>query len=174
MCVTARRRFRELRLLPSPCAGILSGVRPEMLTENADRSRSPAACGPDGTNPVGDDIGTGRQSEPNVGPNPGLNPGVEPTLPVAAVARRVGVAPATLRTWDRRYGLGPSRHTDGKQRRYAPDDLARLEVMQPCPATRCVDGGGRLLRPRHRRCFRADRRGSHPVPGMSRSLVAAK
>lgn len=54
----------------------------------------------------------------------------EPTLPVAAVARRLGVAPATLRTWDRRYGVGPSGHTDGKHRRYAPVDVARLEVMQ--------------------------------------------
>ncbi|WP_034266802.1 MerR family transcriptional regulator [Haloechinothrix halophila] len=54
----------------------------------------------------------------------------EPTLPVAAVARRLGVAPATLRTWDRRYGLGPSRHTNGKHRRYSPRDIARLEVMQ--------------------------------------------
>ncbi|HYN74868.1 MAG TPA: transposase, partial [Candidatus Limnocylindria bacterium] len=26
-----------------------------------------------------------------------------PALTVAAVARRLGVAPATLRTWDRRY-----------------------------------------------------------------------
>ncbi|MEY3685921.1 MAG: hypothetical protein RJB00_871, partial [Actinomycetota bacterium] len=29
-------------------------------------------------------------------------------LTVASVARRLGIAPATLRTWDRRYGLGPS------------------------------------------------------------------
>lgn len=54
----------------------------------------------------------------------------EPTLPVAAVARRLGVAPATLRTWDRRYGVGPSGHTNGKHRRYAPVDVTRLEVMQ--------------------------------------------
>lgn len=54
----------------------------------------------------------------------------EPTLPVAAVARRLGVAPATLRTWDRRYGLGPSGHTGGKHRRYSPVDVTRLEVMQ--------------------------------------------
>ena len=39
---------------------------------------------------------------------------------VAAVARRLGVAPATLRTWDRRYGLGPSEHTSGAHRRYGP------------------------------------------------------
>ncbi|MFE2750626.1 MerR family transcriptional regulator [Actinosynnema sp. NPDC059335] len=52
------------------------------------------------------------------------------TLSVAAVARRLGVAPATLRTWDRRYGLGPSDHTTGRHRRYAPLDVARLELMQ--------------------------------------------
>jgi DNA-binding transcriptional MerR regulator len=51
-------------------------------------------------------------------------------LTVAAVARRLGVAPATLRTWDRRYGLGPSEHTAGAHRRYSSDDIARLEVMR--------------------------------------------
>ena len=51
-------------------------------------------------------------------------------LTVAAVARRLGVAPATLRTWDRRYGLGPSKHTAGAHRRYAPEDVARLGVMR--------------------------------------------
>ena len=35
-------------------------------------------------------------------------------LPVAAVARRLGVAPATLRTWDRRYGLGPTSTPPGR------------------------------------------------------------
>ena len=54
----------------------------------------------------------------------------EPLLSVAAVARRLGVAPATLRTWDRRYGLGPSGHTTGRHRRYGPRDVARLELMQ--------------------------------------------
>jgi DNA-binding transcriptional MerR regulator len=52
------------------------------------------------------------------------------TLPVAAVARRLGVAPATLRTWDRRYGIGPRAHTTGRHRRYTRDDIARLELMQ--------------------------------------------
>ncbi|MCW2622208.1 MAG: MerR family transcriptional regulator, partial [Frankiales bacterium] len=50
-------------------------------------------------------------------------------LPVAAVARRLGVAPATLRTWDRRYGLGPSFHEPGSHRRYGPADLERLDLM---------------------------------------------
>jgi DNA-binding transcriptional MerR regulator len=51
-------------------------------------------------------------------------------LTVAAVARRIGVAPATLRTWDRRYGLGPSIHEAGEHRRYCPADLAQLTVMR--------------------------------------------
>lgn len=53
-----------------------------------------------------------------------------PALAVAAVAKRLGVAPATLRTWDRRYGLGPSEHTAGSHRRYTADDVARLIIMR--------------------------------------------
>ncbi|KGM15405.1 hypothetical protein N867_08600, partial [Actinotalea fermentans ATCC 43279 = JCM 9966 = DSM 3133] len=53
-----------------------------------------------------------------------------PSLTVAAVARRLGVAPATLRTWDRRYGLGPSEHLAGAHRRYSAQDVARLLVMR--------------------------------------------
>lgn len=51
-------------------------------------------------------------------------------LTVAAVARRLGVAPATLRTWDRRYGLGPSEHRPGSHRRFTACDLVRLEHMR--------------------------------------------
>lgn len=53
-----------------------------------------------------------------------------PSLTVAAVARRLGVAPATLRTWDRRYGLGPSEHLAGSHRRYSAGDVSRLLVMR--------------------------------------------
>jgi MerR family transcriptional regulator, light-induced transcriptional regulator len=55
---------------------------------------------------------------------------VDAPLTVAAVARRLGVAPATLRTWDRRYGLGPSEHAAGAHRRYLREDLARLLTMR--------------------------------------------
>ena len=51
-------------------------------------------------------------------------------LTVASVARRLGIAPATLRTWDRRYGLGPSSHVEGEHRRYSAKDLARLTLMR--------------------------------------------
>jgi transposase-like protein len=53
-----------------------------------------------------------------------------PSLTVAALARRLGVAPATLRTWDRRYGVGPSGHSAGAHRRYTPTDVQRLEQMR--------------------------------------------
>jgi len=51
-------------------------------------------------------------------------------ITVSEVAHRLGVAPATLRTWDRRYGLGPSSHEAGEHRRYSDEDLARLAVMR--------------------------------------------
>ncbi len=54
----------------------------------------------------------------------------EATLTVATVARRLGISPTTLRTWDRRHGLGPSEHRAGTHRRYSPTDLARLELMR--------------------------------------------
>ncbi|MFD6176352.1 MULTISPECIES: MerR family transcriptional regulator [unclassified Isoptericola] len=63
-------------------------------------------------------------------PHGGGSRASSPGLAVAAVARRLGVAPATLRTWDRRYGLGPSARTAGSHRRYTPEDVARLLVMR--------------------------------------------
>jgi hypothetical protein len=51
-------------------------------------------------------------------------------LSAGAVARRLGVAVTTLRTWHQRYGLGPSKHVPGQHRRYTPEDLARLDVMR--------------------------------------------
>jgi DNA-binding transcriptional MerR regulator len=55
---------------------------------------------------------------------------MEELLTVAAVARQIGVAPATLRTWARRYGLGPSSHEAGEHRRYCAGDLAKLVLMR--------------------------------------------
>jgi transposase-like protein len=56
--------------------------------------------------------------------------GPDPGLTVTAVARRLGIAPATLRSWHRRYGIGPSAHREGSHRRYTPADLDRLERMR--------------------------------------------
>lgn len=51
-------------------------------------------------------------------------------LSVAAVARRLGVAPATLRSWERRYGLAPSGRSPGGHRRYTSADLTTLDRMR--------------------------------------------
>ncbi|GAA2991362.1 MerR family transcriptional regulator [Streptosporangium longisporum] len=53
----------------------------------------------------------------------------EPGYGIGAVARRLGVPAPTLRTWNLRYGLGPSRRSPGGHRRYDARDLWRLEEM---------------------------------------------
>jgi len=73
-----------------------------------------------------------------------------PALTTGALARRLGIAPTTLRTWDRRYGIGPSRRTDGRHRRWGPQDVAVLERMcrltsagvPPAEAARAAVGSG--------------------------------
>jgi DNA-binding transcriptional MerR regulator len=104
------------------------------------------AVTPDGARPVaapqpaGAAAAAGEPSEvSDAGSVPGIPGGVgdddatdrEPSvaLSVAGAARGLGVAPGTLRSWERRYGLAPSLHTPGGHRRYGPIDLARLGVM---------------------------------------------
>ncbi|MCX4776536.1 MerR family transcriptional regulator [Streptomyces sp. NBC_01264] len=50
-------------------------------------------------------------------------------LGTGAVARRLGVSPTTLRSWERRYAIGPDRREAGRHRRWTPEDIARLELM---------------------------------------------
>lgn len=50
-------------------------------------------------------------------------------LATGAVARHLGVSPTTLRSWERRYAIGPARREDGRHRRWTPGDIARLELM---------------------------------------------
>ncbi|MFB7719698.1 MerR family transcriptional regulator [Nocardia sp. NPDC056100] len=47
---------------------------------------------------------------------------------VGAVARRLGIPVATLRSWNRRYGIGPTR-LPGRHRHYTAADLAALSRM---------------------------------------------
>lgn len=53
----------------------------------------------------------------------------EAAVTTGALARHMGVSPTTLRTWDRRYGVGPEDRGDGRHRRWAPRDIALLEDM---------------------------------------------
>ncbi|WP_049573493.1 MerR family transcriptional regulator [Nocardiopsis sp. SBT366] len=50
-------------------------------------------------------------------------------LSPGAAARLLGVAPTTLRSWDRRYGIGPRERSPGGHRRYSPADIARLREL---------------------------------------------
>lgn len=48
---------------------------------------------------------------------------------VSSVSDELGVSPSTLRTWERRYGLGPAQREAGARRRYQPEDVERLRTM---------------------------------------------
>ncbi|MFD9130145.1 MerR family transcriptional regulator [Kitasatospora sp. NPDC059571] len=50
-------------------------------------------------------------------------------LSTGGVARRLGVSPTTVRSWERRYGIGPAGHETGRHRRWSPADVAVLEAM---------------------------------------------
>lgn len=66
----------------------------------------------------------------DVPPSGAVANGLDVGLGVAAVARRLGVAPGTLRTWARRYGIEATGHEVGTRRRYTAADLARLTWMR--------------------------------------------
>jgi MerR family transcriptional regulator, light-induced transcriptional regulator len=59
----------------------------------------------------------------------------EQALTASEAAHLIGVAVTTLRTWDRRYGLGPQDHQTGRHRRYDPDDVERLAEMRRLTAS---------------------------------------
>ncbi|MFE6159459.1 MerR family transcriptional regulator [Streptomyces sp. NPDC056486] len=64
------------------------------------------------------------------GQHRGQNGGTAGTgVTTGALARRLGVSPTTLRTWDRRYGLGPARRDTGHHRRWSERDVAMVEEM---------------------------------------------
>jgi MerR family transcriptional regulator, light-induced transcriptional regulator len=51
-------------------------------------------------------------------------------LNIAALARRTGVRPDTLRKWEQRYGILRPDRTPGGQRRYGEADVARVEWLK--------------------------------------------
>src|SRR3954469_4092727 len=54
-----------------------------------------------------------------------------PTLNIAALTRRTGVPPDTIRKWEQRYGVLTPERTSGGQRRYTERDVARVEWLRP-------------------------------------------
>jgi MerR family transcriptional regulator, light-induced transcriptional regulator len=65
-----------------------------------------------------------------------VNQPADSGLSAGEVARRLGVATTTVRTWDRRYGLGPAHREAGRHRRYQQRDVDRLMLMR-----RLIDDG---------------------------------
>ena len=53
-----------------------------------------------------------------------------PTLNIAALTRRTGVPPDTIRKWEQRYGVLRPERTAGGQRRYTELDVARVEWLK--------------------------------------------
>jgi DNA-binding transcriptional MerR regulator len=91
-------------------------------------------------------------------------------LSAGEAARQLGVAVTTIRTWDRRYGLGPERHEQGRHRRYGPRDMQRLRLMSRLvadgvPAAEAARLAGWARRP--------DRRAAPTPPATPRTPAAA-
>lgn len=57
---------------------------------------------------------------------PAADAAAVPVFPIREVTRATGVAPVTLRAWERRYGLLRPRRTPKGHRLYAPGDIARV------------------------------------------------
>lgn len=58
---------------------------------------------------------------------------------IGAVARLTGISQHTLRIWERRYGVEPSRRSKGGRRLYSGDDVERLTILKAL-----VDRGDRI------------------------------
>ena len=55
---------------------------------------------------------------------------------IGAISRLTGINPVTIRVWETRYGAVEPVRTDGKQRMYSENELARLSLMK-----QLTDGG---------------------------------
>lgn len=58
-----------------------------------------------------------------------MPPQVRAVWTAGQVAESLGVSPVTLRSWDTRYGIGPTTHSPGSHRRYSDQDVERLRAM---------------------------------------------
>lgn len=108
-----------------------------------------------------------------------------PPLTIGAVARRLGVAVETLRSWEPRYGIGPSDHVPGTRRRYTAADVDRLErfcrlvgsgAAAPEAARAVLDGADSRIdagagRVGGGRTLPVGRSGSAAARGLARSAV---
>ncbi|MDQ2811102.1 MAG: MerR family transcriptional regulator [Actinomycetota bacterium] len=89
-------------------------------------------------------------------------------LSAGDVARRLGIAVSTLRSWDRRYGLGPSVRDPGRHRRYHQRDVYRLTLMRQLT----IDGVAAAEAARIARELRDPSAAAEIVPGAEETAPA--
>ncbi|MFE2166613.1 MerR family transcriptional regulator [Streptomyces sp. NPDC059447] len=76
------------------------------------------------------------------------------------LARELGISPTTLRSWDRRYGLGPATRIEGRHRRWTAPDVAMVREM--CRLT--AEGVPPAEAARAAKAHAAEVRASGPAP----------
>ncbi len=54
----------------------------------------------------------------------------QPGFPIGVVCRMTGIAPETLRAWERRYTLVKPARAGGRNRLYSPDDIKRITLVK--------------------------------------------
>ena len=113
LCVIDRKprhwEKHEIRLLRDLAASVLT----EIELRAAQRAR--------------EDVRRGQLATPDAD---GRRPPAQAGLNIAALARRTGIAPDTLRKWEQRYGVLRPKRTAGGQRRYDESDVARVEWLR--------------------------------------------
>jgi DNA-binding transcriptional MerR regulator len=98
-----------------------------------------------------------------------------PLFTIGSVARLLDVPPATIRTWEARYGLIVPARSEGGQRLYSRDQVEQLRLVRdaiasgrrPAEAHRLLGERLRGERPQTLRLLLADRR-SHVEEGLRR------
>ncbi|WP_432168489.1 MerR family transcriptional regulator [Streptomyces sp. bgisy031] len=106
-------------------------------------------------------------------PTPPLR-GSEPpdaSITSGALARRLGISPTTLRSWDQRYSLGPAQRRRGHHRRWSPQDVAMVEEM--CSLTASGVSPAEAARSAKRRAGAAPQ-GQEEQPVLSRAAAATR
>ena len=70
--------------------------------------------------------------------------GTQPLYSIGAVAEMLGTSPATLRSWEERYGVVQPERTEGGRRLYSRDDVEHLRGV-PVLAISSLDARERAL-----------------------------
>ena len=71
-------------------------------------------------------------------------------LSISQVSELLGIPVPTIRSWERRYDFPSPARTEGKHRRYAPDEIDRLRSLRDEITTRSPGAQGRGTRPLRR------------------------